>query len=290
MVAAIAIALFAVWERHRARVERSALLDLELFRIPTFSWGNLTATMVAVGQFAIIFILPLYLINALGLSTMGAGLVLAAMALGAFFAGASARHLAARFGSPGVVLIGLGLELTGVIAVALVVSSTSPGWLIAALLVIYGLGLGLASAQLTGTVLSDVPTEVSGQGSATQSTVRQVGSALGTAISGAALSVALGMTLPAALERNGLTGETADKLAAGTRDSASTAITQLREQGSSGEYGANTGAIVDALSEGFADGTRISPLVAAFFLLLGFLGALRVRVAARSSEADSEPV
>ena len=34
-------------------------------------------------------------------------------------------------------------------------------------LVVYGLGLGLASAQLTGTMLRDVPVAVSGQGSAT---------------------------------------------------------------------------------------------------------------------------
>ena len=56
-------------------------------------------------------------------------------------------------------------------------------------------GLGLASAQLTGTVLRDVPVEVSGQGSATQSTVRQIGSALGTAFAGGTLSVALALTL-----------------------------------------------------------------------------------------------
>jgi hypothetical protein len=57
------------------------------------------------------------------------------------------------------------------------VTSATPGWLIALPLVVYGLGLGLASAQLTGTVLRDVPVGVSGQGSATQSTVRQIGTA-----------------------------------------------------------------------------------------------------------------
>ena len=61
-VAAVALTLFVFWERHRARVRRSALLDLDLFRLPTFSWGNTTAAMVAVGEFAILFVLPLYLI------------------------------------------------------------------------------------------------------------------------------------------------------------------------------------------------------------------------------------
>ncbi len=284
-IAAVSISLFVVWERHRAKVRRSALLDLDLFRVPTFSWGNLTAAMVAIGEFAIIFVLPLYLINALGFDTMEAGLVLAAMAIGAFFSGASARHLAARFGAASTVLIGLGLEIGGVVVLALVLTATSPGWLIAALLVVYGLGLGLASAQLTGLVLRDVPTEISGQGSATQSTVRQIGSALGTALSGAALSVALAVTLPAALEKDGLTGESATRLADSTRESAGSTISQLRTEGSSSQLGSATDTAVNSLASGFADGTRISLLAASVFLLLGFLGALKVRLSVKAEDA-----
>ena len=115
LIAAIALTLFVFWERHRKRVARAALLDLSLFRLPTFSWGNVTAATVAAGEFALVFVLPLYLVNALGLDVMGAGLVFAAMAVGAFMSGAAARHIAARFGSPGTVLIGLVLELLGVL-------------------------------------------------------------------------------------------------------------------------------------------------------------------------------
>lgn len=280
-VAAVALTLFVLWERHREKVERDAILDLSLFAFPTFSWGNVTAAMVAVGEFAIIFVLPLYLINALGLDVMGAGLVLAAMALGAFFSGASARHLAARFGSPGTVLIGLGLEVVGVGILAVLISSTSPGWLVAIPLVVYGLGLGLASAQLTGTVLRDVPVEVSGQGSATQSTVRQIGSALGTAFAGATLSISLALTLPAALDAAGITGTTADELATAARQSAGTTIGQLRAEGSASSLGDQTAKAVDALAAGFTDGTRLALLIAIVFLVLGLVGALRLRRASR---------
>ncbi|WP_454116075.1 MFS transporter [Microbacterium aurum] len=279
-IATVALVLFVMWERHRETVRRSALLDPRLFFLPTFSWGNLTAAMVAVGEFAIIFVLPLYLINALGLSVMSAGLVLAAMAIGAFLSGASARHLAARFGPPGTVLIGLGLEVVGVLVLALMITGTTPGWLVAVPLVVYGLGLGLASAQLTGTVLRDVPVEVSGQGSATQSTVRQVGSALGTAFAGAALSVSLALTLPVALADAGVTGTTADQLAEATRESAGTTIAQLRATAAPSAVADPVGT-ANALAEGFADGTRWSLLVATTFLILGFVGAIRLRRAAR---------
>lgn len=280
-VAAIALTLFVFWERHRERVQRDALLDLHLFSLRTFSWGNVTAAMVAVGEFAIIFVLPLYLTAALGLSIMQTGLVLAAMAFGAFASGAAARHLAARFGSPGTVLIGLGLEVVGILILAAIATATTPGWVIALPLVVYGLGLGLASAQLTGTVLRDVPVEISGQGSATQSTVRQIGTALGTAFAGAALSVSLALTLPGALTDAGITGPAASTLADATRTSAGTLITQLRAQGSASMLGAQTDAAVQALSAGFADATRWSLLLASLFLLLGLVGAAQLRRFAR---------
>ncbi|RZU65310.1 EmrB/QacA subfamily drug resistance transporter [Microterricola gilva] len=285
LIGIVALVLFVLWERHRAHNGRSAILDLTLFSLPTFAWGNVTAAMVAVGEFAIIFVLPLYLMNVLGLDVMIAGLILAAMAVGAFLSGASARHLAARFGAPGVVLLGLFLEVAGVLVLALFISSTTSGWAIAAILAVYGLGLGLASAQLTSTVLRDVPPKQSGQGSATQSTVRQVGSALGTAFSGAALSMALAFTLPNALAQDGITGDAATQAAEETRQSAGTTIEILRQQGSSSPFGSDTDTVVKALAEGFSDGTRAAMLVAVVFLALGVLGAVRVWVVARRTSA-----
>ncbi|MER0027504.1 MFS transporter [Corynebacterium sp. KPL4043] len=219
-ISAVGFALFIRWEKHRERGQRSALLNLGLFSYSTFSWGNITAGAVAIGELAIIFVLPLYLINALDLSTMSADLLLAAMAIGAFFSGAAARHVAARFGAPGTVLIGLGLEVVGVLILVLLMGPDTNGWIIAAPLTLYGLGLGFASAQLTGTVLRDIPVDDSGQASASQSTVRQIGSSLGTAVSGSVLSAALALTLPKALDDAAITGPGADSIAEAIRQSA----------------------------------------------------------------------
>lgn len=82
---------------------------------------------------------------------------------------------------------------------------------------LYGLGLGFASAQLTGTVLSEIPVNSFGQASATQSTVRQIGSALGTAVSGSVFSMALGLTLTKTREAAGIMGPGADGIAEATR-------------------------------------------------------------------------
>ncbi|AKT52509.1 multidrug transporter [Arsenicicoccus sp. oral taxon 190] len=292
VVGLLFVGLFVLWERHRARVRRDALLDLSVFGYPTFSWGNLTAGAVAVGEFALVLVLPLYLVNVAGLSTMGTGLVLAAMALGAFASGAAARHVAARLGAPTVVVVGLLLELVGVLAVALVVGARSAVPLLVLPLVVYGVGLGLASAQLTSTVLADLPTDLSGQGSATQSTVRQLGAALGSALGGSALAAGLAAAVPARLgEVVGLPPATADRLVSRTVDSAGGLLAGLRAQGEHGPLGPLTGPVVEAVASGAAAATRTALLVAAGALLLGLAGALRVRrEAGRRSSTDAAEV
>ncbi|MFN8098841.1 MAG: DHA2 family efflux MFS transporter permease subunit [Dermatophilaceae bacterium] len=282
-VAALFLALFILWERHRAHNGRDALLDLTLFRVPTFTWGNLTALTVAAGEFALVFLLPLYLVNVLGLDIMGAGFVLAAMAIGAFVSGASARHLAARMSPSAVVVVGLSLELAGVAATALLLGPTTSPWLIALPMAVYGVGLGLASAQLTSLVLGDIPAAQSGSASATQSTLRQIGSALGSAVAGTALAAALTDHLPGDLAAvRGLPSQVASQLASGTVDSAGGLIASLRDQGTTGRLGPLGPAATDALAAGFASATRSAVIVAALFLALGLLGALRVRAATRT--------
>jgi len=284
-VGVVALIGFVVWERHRARIGYSAILDLELFRFRTFSWGNCTAMAVAIGEFGLLLVLPLFLVNAYGLSTLGAGYILAVMALGAFASGAAARHVTARFGAPRTVMLGLALEVIGVLAFALYLRPSSAAWLMAVLLAIYGLGLGLASAQLTGTVLVDIPPSESGQGSATQSTVRQLGSALGTAILGTVLSLGLAHSLTDRLEPVALPPQVETQLVDGTRDSAGGTIPPIREQGDHGKLGPAGPETADALSEGFADATRWSLFVAAGFLLVGLVSATQLQPRRREEEA-----
>lgn len=262
-----ALAGFIAVERRRSGRGAAPLLELSMFREPTFTWGNLTACTVAIGQFALVFTLPLFLVSAVGLSTIGTGLVLAAMAAGAFASGAAARHLAARIGAAGTVVLGLALEVFGAVQLAAEERVGQQLWLVVLALVIYGVGLGLASAQLTSLVLADVPVEYSGQASATQSTVRQVGSAMGAALAGAVLSGAL------AWSTAGFTGAAAEAAAA-VRASAGQALVAMRAAGADP-------ALLEPLTRAFAEATRATLFAAAAALLIGLAGALRVRRAAR---------
>jgi hypothetical protein len=79
------------------------------------------------------------------------------------------------------------LEAVGILAVTLLISTTLDGRMLFIPLFVYGIGVGFATAQLTSIVLSDVPIERSGIASGANSTLRQVGSALGIAILGTVL-------------------------------------------------------------------------------------------------------
>ncbi len=284
---AVLTAAFLLLERRRLSRGRAVILDLSLFRLPTFAWGNLTAAMVAVGEFALLFGLPLYLVYAMRLTILRAGWVLAAMALGAFFAGARARSLASRLGPPRVVTLGLAIELGAAVAAAAVLPSQPSAWVIAGLLAVYGLGLGLASAQLTSTVLGDVPVGVSGVASATQSTVRQLGSALGAALAGTVLAIGFAVTVPARLSLvAGVSADDANTMIDYMTGTAGAVISMIRKKGTHGYFGHLGPAVADQLSVAFAQCVSAVLWVAAAFILLGLVGALAVE---RVSRASAEP-
>ena len=146
-------------------------------------------------------------------------------------------------------------------------------------------GLGFVPVQLIGTLLSEIPVNSFGQASATQSTVRQVGSALGTAVSGSVFSMALGLTLPKTLEAAGIMGPGAAGIAEATRQSAGSAIAELRVQGGHSPFSEQTSVVVQALSDGMTEAVRYSILAATAFLVLGFISAMRVRRAANESSS-----
>lgn len=195
----IALILFIMWENHLAKNNRSALLSLKLFNIRSFSIGNIIACVVAVGEFGLLFVLPLYLQNALELSAMQAGLILSLMGVGAFFAGGMATPFVRKTSAKTVVSTGLLVESLSLLGFFLTTNVHTNVIIIGLWLLVYGIGLGFASAQLTSIVMEDVPNQNAGQGSSVQSTVRQLGSALGVAIIGTIFASLLSVKVPGTL-------------------------------------------------------------------------------------------
>jgi MFS family permease len=187
----VAMGIFAAVEVSRMRAGKFYLFDFTLWGFRTFRYGNLAGTIVSLGEFGLLFALPLFLQAVLGYSAFETGLVFLALAIGAFFAAPGAANLARRFGPRWVVTTGMVLEAVGIVAATLLISDSVTGLQLALPLFVYGLGVGFATAQLTSIVLSDVPVVRSGLASGANSTLRQVGSALGIAVLGTVLFTSL---------------------------------------------------------------------------------------------------
>jgi hypothetical protein len=167
--------------------------------------------------------------------------------------------------------IGVGLETLAVVGIA-VVASTEAGWaVLAPFLFIYGLGIGLATAQLTGVIMVDVPAENIGQASGSQSTVRQIGSALGIAVLGTVLFTATQTSLESRLADLNVPSAQSSQIVSAVVDSAGSAIPFLEDQLVEQQVPETVAHDVTIASgEAFTDGARAAATAAGIFLVLGF--------------------
>lgn len=278
LLAVVLLAGFVWVEARRKAAGKVVMVDLDLFSIRTFGVGNAVAAIVSLGEFGLLFILPLFLQSVIGYDAMQTGVILLALAAGSFIASGAGAGLAKRIGPVPVLRLGMGLEVIGVLWIALVLSTTVTGWVMAPGLFIYGLGVGFATAQLTGVILSEVPVAESGMASAVQSTSRQVGAAIGTALLGAVLITGLG-SITSDLTDRGVTQQTAQRVTEVVQQSAGTAVVGLPQQ-------PNGQLLFEGASEGFATAVKSVGLVAGFLIALGLVAAfLLPRDAARTEAA-----
>jgi len=268
----VALVCFVLLERSRTAAGKGVILDLSLFRIPSFANGNVTALIVSFGEFGLILSLPLWFQNVLGYTAFEAGLALLPLAAGSFLASGGVASLARKYSPVVVVRMGLALEILSISALALLIRPDSTAWLTSPILLFYGIGVGLATAQLTSVILAEVPLAKSGQGSATQSTARQTGSALGIAVLGTAFFTTL---------RTGTENEVADAVAGAPQLSGAVDSVNATSGGSITALAADpqTAFIADAARDAMTSGASLAGWIAAGALLIGFLTSLRIKPA-----------
>jgi EmrB/QacA subfamily drug resistance transporter len=276
------ILAFAAIELRRQRAGKFILFDITLWQNPSFRFGNMTATIVALGEFGLLFALPLFLQAVLGYTAFETGLVFLTLAVGSFVAAPLAGGLAHRFEARRVVQIGMALEALGVLGVALLLAPGISGLVLAVPLFVYGVGVGFATAQLANVVLSEVPPERSGIASGANSTMRQVGTAVGAALIGTILLVGLNTgTQDRLAALPGVPAAAAEQVAAAIRASDGQALVVLRQD-------PRAAAMVPEIESAFADAARTAALVAAGFIGLGLLFSLLLP--APATERGEEPV
>lgn len=266
-VTLVAGALFVLQGLRRERTGRSTLVPFSLFRIASFRNGNIAAMIVSLGEFGIILSLPLWLQNVIGYTALQTGFVLLALAIGSFVASGFAGAFGNRISPVVIVRVGIAAEIVGVAGLGLVISPDTTWLALVPFLFVYGFGVGLATAQLTGVVLKDVPIEASGQGSGMSSTSRQIGSALGIAVLGTVLFSSAGAALDLRLTDDGVPAAARSRVVHSVVDSAGAAIPALVAK----DHLAGV-----AAEQAFSEATRYAAFSAAGFLVFGLLATLRL--------------
>lgn len=281
VIGVVLVTVFVVVEKRRVAAGKVALVDLSLLRLRSFRYGIIAALIVALGEFGLLFALPLLLQGALGYSALGTGWLLLWLAMGTFLVSGATPHLSRRLGQTNVVRIGLGLEAIAIGGLAATMGLSMSGTVIAIWLFVYGVGVGLATAQLTSVILVDVPVAESGQASGFQTTVRQLGSALGVALLGGLLISTMTTNTADRLAATGLPQEAQDAVVEIVHESAGAAIPVLVADPATAD------AAVEA-EQALVDAARLTTGIAAGVLLIGLAATFALPHSA--PEAPTEPV
>jgi EmrB/QacA subfamily drug resistance transporter len=178
VVGAALIAAFIAWE---SRVE-APLLPLRLFRDRSFSVANIVGLTFSFGVFGSIFILIQFLQVVQGYTPLGAGVATMPWTMAPMVIAPLAGLIAPRVGTRLLIIVGLTLQAFGVLWLAVTMSADVEYTTMLPAFIAAGIGMGLVFAPISTAVLATMKSADHAKASGTNSTVREVGVALGIAV------------------------------------------------------------------------------------------------------------
>lgn len=157
------------------------LLDLRLFRIKNFAYPNLGNFFVFMAANGTNFVLPFYLLYALGVSAEKAGLVLMAFPVINMIVGPFAGKASDKISSRLLCILGTSISLTATIIFSFTMHFQGL-WPVITFLFITGFSLGLFLPPNNNQIMSSAPKDSPGVASGILRTLTNLGSVIGVAI------------------------------------------------------------------------------------------------------------
>ena len=254
------------------------MLDLNLFSITSFRNGNIVAVIVSLGEFGILFSLPLWFQNVLGYTAFQTGLALLALAGGSFLASGLTAPIGRKRGTIFIVRLGIVLEIIGIAGLAIFLRPDSTWLTTTPLLLTYGIGVGLATAQLTGVVLRTYHWPAAVRRRAPRAQLGRWVRRWASPSSGRCCSPH-SARYDAALADLGVSEAQRVQLVDAVKDSAGAAIPGLAAN-------PGTAAVAEPARVAFTDASRVAALTAAGFLVIGLGASLSPGSRRRTSLID----
>jgi MFS family permease len=188
VVAAIVLTAFVLWEIRYQKRGKEPLVDLTLYKRPSYSFGSAMITIYFAGFTPLFFVFTLLLQTGLKYSALAAGLAVTPFALGSAAAAPLGGRIVERFGrvlvAAGLVLVAVGLA--GSVLAVHEVPTSGTGLATLAPLLVAGFGSGLVITPNQTLTLSQVPVERAGTAGGLLQTGQRVGAAVGIAAVGSA--------------------------------------------------------------------------------------------------------
>ncbi len=209
-----------------------------------------------------------------GLSAFQASLVVLPFALSMLLVAPMGGMLASRLGVKWIVTGGMVCEAVSLLWLSRILAVDMPFIAIVPMLLLYGVGTALATAQLTNITLSNIPPEQVGAGAGANTTVRQIASAVGVAILGAILAGQIASVGKAELAASRVVPLPAKPAIArmldnGLGDSAAGTDARIADP-------AVSRAVQEIVDVSITEGTRAAATAAALFVVFGTLSSLLI--------------
>ncbi|MFF1962808.1 MFS transporter [Streptomyces sp. NPDC058232] len=276
------LAVLAGFVVYEARSDHPAL-DVTYFRNRRFSASVAAIGLVFFALMGVTFFSVFYNQSVRGYSVLQSGLLVLPLAASQMFFAPRARLVVNRFGARAVCATGLVLTAVA-FAGFLLLGQDTPIWVLEVLFFLMGTGMAHVMPPATVMIMSSLPREKAGSGSAVNNTFRQVGGAMGVAVLGSLLSTTY---------RNGIDGHlgvlpVSDRHAAGESVQATLAVAE--------KLGPAGRALVRPANDAFIHAMHITAIGSAAVALVGavvvliFLPGKDSTVAAGSDKSQRQTI
>lgn len=175
---AVLLAAFVAWE---ART-REPMLPLSFYRVRAFTLTNIVSATMYFGVFGSLFLLAQYLQIVPPRTPLEAGVRTLAWTLMPMFVAPVAGLLTDKVGGGRLMALGLFLQGVGLGWINLVTDTDTAYSSLVGPMIVAGIGMGFVFAPTAAVVLDSVAKEHAGKASGANTTVREIGGALGIAV------------------------------------------------------------------------------------------------------------